>query len=387
MMMILALSLSYRSGSHPSSAALVIVLNMAFLSLIAPKHLKSAYDGDDSCSFPLRTPLAIVLNLAFLSLIAPKHLRSAYDGSLFNIIPTRTKIRVLRRSLLRLIMRKNYDLYGNEKGNPGFDAGNAGDQGGYTYFTSGPGQNGFNFRPNEWQNMGGGHGSSKSLSFSFGGPGGHSSFGFGLEDIFSNFFGGGGGQSESFSGLTRSESKSRSAPKSICAVANSLEGALKVGSQNCETESSFCKDLGVYPRRTPRVFVYSYKVTVNISQGFQNVLDLNHFEFSSRTGETLPKVLLLSTKIDTPVIWRVLSGLYCKRFVFYDAEVRDVPDPAVRRLGVDALPAVVGWLSNGEKHTLKTRISVKDIKSAVEDLRALLDGFEKRNKKAASSQA
>ncbi|KAL7169614.1 hypothetical protein ACSBR2_034618 [Camellia fascicularis] len=338
--------------------------------------------------------------------------------------------------------RKNYDLYGDEKGNPGFDAG---DQGGYTYFTSGPGQNGFNFRPNEWQNMGGGHGSSKSFSFSFGGSGGHSSFGFGLDDIFSNFFRGGGGQSESFSGSTRSESKSRSAPKSIRAVnvqtykkeitdkgmtwlllsctsskgaqsyesviqevANSLEGALKVGSINCETESSFCKDLGAYPHRTPRVFVYSYRVSDSGSlveyngdlavkslktfcqehlPRFSKRVDLNHFEFSSGTGETLPKVLLLSTKKDTPVIWRVLSGLYRKRFVFYDAEVRDVSDPAVRKLGVDALPAVVGWLSNGEKHTLKARISVKDIKSAVEDLSALLDGFEKRNKKAASSQA
>ncbi|CAL5438368.1 unnamed protein product [Camellia sinensis] len=291
MMMILALSLSYRSGSHPSSAALVIVLNMAFLSLIAPKHLKSAYD-----LIPLRTPLAIVLNLAFLSLIAPKHLRSAYDAfvmcSLSNIIPTRTKIRVLRRSLLRLIM----------KGNPGFDAGNAGDQGGYTYFTSGPGQYGFNFRPNEWQNMGWGHGSSKSLSFSFGGPGGHSSFGFGLEDIFSNFFGGGGGQSESFSGLTRLEAKI------------------------------------VKPSR-PFVRIWVYILAEH------------------------PGCLFIHT------------------------DVRDVSDPAVRRLGVDALPAVVGWLSNGEKHTLKTRISVKDIKSAVEDLSALLDGLEKRNKKAASSQA
>ncbi|CAL5422790.1 unnamed protein product [Camellia sinensis] len=162
--------------------------------------------------------------------------------------------------------RKNYDLYGVEKGNPGFDAGNAGHQGGYTYFTSGPRQNGFNFRPNEWQNMGGGHGSSKSFSFSFRGPGGHSSSGFGLDDIFSNFFG---------------------------------------------------------------VVGVSLKVSV----------------------------------------------------------VRDVSNPAARKLGVDALPAVVGWLSNGEKHTLKTRISVKDVKSAVKDLSALLNGFEKRNKKTASSQA
>jgi hypothetical protein len=54
----------------------------------------------------------------------------------------------------------------------------------------------------------------------------------------------------------------------------------------------------------------------------------------------------------------------------------------VRKLEVDALPAIVGWLSNGERHVLKTGISVKDLKSAVDDLSALLDGFEKKNKKA-----
>lgn len=31
--------------------------------------------------------------------------------------------------------------------------------------------------------------------------------------------------------------------------------------------------------------------------------------------------MLLSTKKDTPVIWRVLSGLYNGRFVFYNTEV------------------------------------------------------------------
>lgn len=58
----------------------------------------------------------------------------------------------------------------------------------------------------------------------------------------------------------------------------------------------------------------------------------------------------------------------------------------VKKLGVDALPAIVGWLSNGEKHILKTGISVKDLKSAVHDLSKLLDGLEKINKKAASGQ-
>jgi hypothetical protein len=57
-----------------------------------------------------------------------------------------------------------------------------------------------------------------------------------------------------------------------------------------------------------------------------------------------------------------------------------------KQLGVDALPAIVGWLSNGEKHVLKSGISVKDLKSAVHDLSTLLEGFEKKNKKAAASK-
>ena len=59
----------------------------------------------------------------------------------------------------------------------------------------------------------------------------------------------------------------------------------------------------------------------------------------------------------------------------------------MRKLEVDALPSIVGWLSNGERHVLKTGISVKDLKSAVDDLSALLDGFEKKNKKAGARKA
>lgn len=62
-------------------------------------------------------------------------------------------------------------------------------------------------------------------------------------------------------------------------------------------------------------------------------------------------------------------------------------EPAVRKLGVDALPALVGWLSSGEKRILKTGISVKDLKSAIGDLSVLLDGFERENKKVSSSQS
>ncbi|KAF5936764.1 hypothetical protein HYC85_024270 [Camellia sinensis] len=181
--------------------------------------------------------------------------------------------------------------------------------------------------------------------------------------------------------------------------AQSYESVLQ--SINCETKSSFVRiwvyilaehpgvsDSGSFVEYNGDLAVKSLKTFCQEHlPRFSKRVDLNHFEFSSGTGKTLPKVLFLSTKKDTPVIWCVLSGLYRKCFVFYDAEVCDVSDPAVRKLEIDTLPAVVGWLSNGDKHTLKTRISVKDIKSAVEDLSALLDGFEKRNKKAASSQA
>jgi curved DNA-binding protein CbpA len=88
--------------------------------------------------------------------------------------------------------RKNYDLYGDEKGNPGIGGGHFGNHEGFTgggpkttYFKSGDG----------WQTMGG-PGNGKTFSFSFGGnPGsdGGNPFGFDLGDVFSNMFGGGGG--------------------------------------------------------------------------------------------------------------------------------------------------------------------------------------------------
>ncbi|XP_040372678.1 dnaJ protein ERDJ3A isoform X2 [Rosa chinensis] len=346
--------------------------------------------------------------------------------------------------------RKNYDMYGDEKGNPGFQSGSPGDHGGYTYFTNGgPGQNQFTYGPSDWQSMGG-QGGSQSFSFSFGGPsGGPSPFSFGMNDIFSNFFGdnsGAGGQFGGFTGSSRARPDSQSTPKSIRAlssqvykkevvdqgmtwllfsyttslkghqhveslveeVASSLKGALKVGSVNCDTEASLCKDLGIYPRRMPRVFVYSYKASEkgllveydgdwgakplkSFCQDhlprFSKRVDLNFVKSSSVTVDKFPTVVLLSTKKDTPVIWRVLSGLYHKRIIFYDVQVQDASDPTVKKLGVDALPAIVGWLSNGEKHVLKTGIAVKDLKSAIHDLSGLIEGFEKKNKKAASEQS
>ncbi|ESQ49177.1 hypothetical protein EUTSA_v10020374mg [Eutrema salsugineum] len=348
--------------------------------------------------------------------------------------------------------RKNYDLYGDEKGQPGFDPGFHGGNGGYSYSSNGGQSGGFNFGgPGGWQNMGGG-GGSKSFSFSFGGGGpSASSFGFGMDDIFSMFsggsskgrdqFGGFGG----FGGSSKAESGSKSGTVAtirtinpqvykkeivdqgmtwlvlsylpsqrgtqyhdsiIEEVAESLQGALKVGRINCETESSLCKQLGIIPRRAPRLFVYSYtssgkatlaeyteelvaKKVKSFCQEhlprFSKRIDLDTFDVSALSSQKTPKVMLLSTKKDTPVIWRVLSGLYNGRFVFYNTEVHDTFDPKIRELGVDAFPAILGWFSNGEKQVLKTGITVKNLKSAVQEIGKLLEGFEKKNKKVASN--
>lgn len=52
----------------------------------------------------------------------------------------------------------------------------------------------------------------------------------------------------------------------------------------------------------------------------------------------------------------------------------------LKRLGVKKLPSVVGKLVTGEMHVLRSGIIVKDLKSGIEELRTLLESFEKKNK-------
>lgn len=111
---------------------------------------------------------------------------------------------------------------------------------------------------------------------------------------------------------------------------------------NCDNEPSLCKDLGTYPRKSPRLFVYTCNIVGNSGSlveyhgeivkkdlkvfcqehlpRYSKRIDLKGVDFYPDSGSGLPSVLLLSTKKDTPVIWRALSGLYRKRFNFYDAQ-------------------------------------------------------------------
>lgn len=116
---------------------------------------------------------------------------------------------------------------------------------------------------------------------------------------------------------------------------------MQAGSINCGSETSMCKELGILIRREPKIIAYSYasgeKASLVEYRGdldvkslksfcqdhlprFSRRVKLDNFDAASESG-SLPKVLLLSTKKNTPVIWRALSGLYNKRFLFYDAEV------------------------------------------------------------------
>ncbi|KAG9453521.1 hypothetical protein H6P81_006425 [Aristolochia fimbriata] len=340
--------------------------------------------------------------------------------------------------------RKNYDMYGDENGGPRFDGGTpGGSQEGYTYFTGGQGNNRFSFRPGGQWHTQGSQGKSQAFSFSFGGnpttSGNSFSFG-GFDDIFSNFFGGemkggnqfggfGGGRSGSDSPTALQNVNSQAFQKEILDkgltwillfytpssrgynvlesivqdVVSSLQEVVKGGSINCQSEQALCKELGVSSSKSAKLFIYSYRTSekgslieysgdwvardlklfcIDQLPKFSKRINLSQFSFLSSTIENLPKVLLLSTKKETPVIWRALSGLYRKHFIFYDAQVYDSSDSSVKSLGVDVLPAVIGWLSNGEKHILRTG-PIKDLKSGMSELRSSLDSFEKKNKKVA----
>jgi hypothetical protein len=227
----------------------------------------------------------------------------------------------------------------------------------------------------------GGQGNSRTFSFSFGGSDPSGGFGFG--DIFSNLFGGrSGAQSGGFGNFGGSNSNFRPATSAeivdvtsqyynkrivdqgvtwllifftpgsrqyvalealVEDVAGSLDGALKAGKINCANEKSLCQKAGLTTSRSARLFVYSYASNDKRSlveftgeynskslkafcqehlPRFSRRVDIVPFVFPSNNAEDLPQVLLLSSKKDTPVMWRVISGLYRNRFLFYDAQVQ-----------------------------------------------------------------
>nr|GFB01689.1 hypothetical protein [Tanacetum cinerariifolium] len=121
------------------------------------------------------------------------------------------------------VKKKNYDMFRDAKGSPGFNSRSSGNRGVHTFFRSGGGsggQNGFSFSYDNWQTTCGQSGGSKSYSFSFGGNSGGNSFGFDMGDVFSNFFGGSFGERQSKGDSRRSQSGFRGFPKKSLVLVN-----------------------------------------------------------------------------------------------------------------------------------------------------------------------
>jgi hypothetical protein len=117
---------------------------------------------------------------------------------------------------------------------------------------------------------------------------------------------------------------------------------MQAGKINCDKEKALCKKAGVSVGKSAHLFIYSYSTTEKGSlheysgdhdakslktfcqehlPRFSRRVDITQFSFPYNALPNLPQVLLLSTKKDTPAMWRAVSGMFRNRLIFYDAQV------------------------------------------------------------------
>ncbi|GLJ38634.1 hypothetical protein SUGI_0787710 [Cryptomeria japonica] len=353
--------------------------------------------------------------------------------------------------------RKNYDMFGDEKGNPRPEGPGFGNSGyGSSNFNFG-GQNGQHFTFQQGRSQSGsGKKGFKHFPFPFGGSsreGGHSfTYDIGgsnfMGDIFSNIFGSPKTDQRNwnpFGGFAGPQGQAKSSysqnsqqilvldsknfkervldqrmtwllmfytPSSkgyqeleaiLDQVSNPLQGIVKVGAINCHSQQKLCKEQSAFPQKTAKLFVYSIRSNGKGSlleyNGDWNAKDVKNYcidllpRFSKRIGNDdlddlvrtslkLPKVLLLTTRKNTPAIWRALSGLYHDRVLFYDAEVSDQSHHIAKIFGVQTIPAMIGILSNGEVAIMSSGSGFEQSgPHKVVELGKLIENLEKRNLK------
>jgi hypothetical protein len=135
--------------------------------------------------------------------------------------------------------------------------------------------------------------------------------------------------------------KNGRAAQHICKKKLSNYLFVQAGKVNCDKEKGLCKKVGLSVGKSACLFIYSYATTEKGSlheysgehdakslktfcqehlPRFTKRVDISQFSFPLNVLPNLPQVLLLSTK-DTPVMWRVVSGMFRNRLIFYDAEV------------------------------------------------------------------
>ncbi|CAD6210753.1 unnamed protein product [Miscanthus lutarioriparius] len=394
-----------------------LVLSLVVLHVAAAKTI-DPYKASNFCVLLLRIPWLVVLGVDKNA--SQRDIQKAFHKLSLKYHPDKNKgkgeqekfeeINNAYEILSDEEKRKNYDLYGDEKGNPGFGGGNFGNHGLYILWW--------------WPQV-------QSFHICGGNPFGG---GFDLGDVFSNLFGGGSMVSSHFGGSTGSarantgtsgqhsgtakiqdittqvfnkevadlgttwlllfytpQSKGQFVLESVMQdVVHSLDGALRAGKVNCDNEKSLCKRSGVSIGKSAGLFICSYATTEKGSlHEYSEEHDAKSLKtFFSRTPAKILQTGLNNFSARHGKTWHIAYsemsiGVGCSYFW----AVHDVSHPLLKSLGVKNLPAVIGRTVNGEELLLKDGISVKDLRSGIKELKTLLESFEKKNKKLSSNQA
>eukprot|EP00250_Pteridium_aquilinum_P003574 c13878_g1_i1 orf=32-1855(+) len=371
--------------------------------------------------------------------------------------------------------RKNYDLYGDEKGQArgpepnaysgSYSGSQKTDEGGgwnnFGYTTND--KNGYRFEQHSSRSGGeeGSQGQGNYFNFPFGGQERSFSFGFGgnagtFQNIFDSFFSsarGKQGEGQHFSSYNqgktgnsreRSEFEGGTQASSLVEelnvknfqkkvldqldtwavlfiphasndaqeklqlleqISRSLRGSIKVGSVNCERQKQLCEQQNMWSSKTTRLRLYSLRRNGKLSAldytGEWSTTDVKNYcvdvlpRFSKHLDdvgflndeindeESSPVAVLLTKKKDTPAMWRALSGLFYERIAFFDVQINeDNVDAIAKRFKVDSFPAIVGVYVNGETKVLASGTTLEQASSSIEELRTILEDFERKSKAA-----
>lgn len=185
-------------------------------------------------------------------------------------------------------------------------------------------------------------------------------------------------------------------------ISRSLRGSVKVGYVNCGRQKQLCEEHKMWPIKTSKLRLYSLR-----KNGKLSVLDYTgewsttevksycvdalprlskHLESADFLNdeihgeESIPVAVLLTKKKEAPAIWRALSGLFYGRVDFFDVQIHDnSADANAKRFEVDNFPAIIGVYVNGETKVLSSGIRLEQASSSVEELKALLEEFERKN--------
>lgn len=191
-------------------------------------------------------------------------------------------------------------------------------------------------------------------------------------------------------------------------IAKTLKSSIKVGYVDCGRQKQLCEQQNLGSLKTEKLRFYSLRNTgklagldytgewsanaikkfcVDVLPRFSKHLDNVELLEEAFNDENSPVAVLLTKKKDTPAIWRALSGLFYGRIVFIDVQINDDDaDTMAKRFQVDSFPAIVGKYVNGETKVLSSGIKLEQASSSVEQLKSLLEDFEKKSKAAGSKK-